>query len=105
MALADRVSVGAIASAAGIKAADVKRVGSSYTEFDFSGTPHRVHLARLADIAAALKEALEERERAEEQLRVDVEEALSSGQCDLFRVAAVVAVTAERVRELLRRAS
>lgn len=103
MALADRVPVCAIATAAQIKAADVRRVGSCYTEFDYSGTPARVHLARLSAIASELQRALVERGHAEEQLRSDIEEALNSGQCDVFRVAAVAAVPAERVRDLLRR--
>lgn len=104
MALADRVPARAIADVTGMKAIDVKRVAGSMIHAEFTGTPAGIHLERLEAITAKLAAAGEERERAEKQLLLDAQEALESGECDVFRVAAVANMTAERVRELLRRA-
>lgn len=103
MALADRVPARAIAEVTGMKAIDVKRVAGSMIHAEFTGTPASIHLERLAAITSKLAAANEERERAERQLLMDAQEALESGECDVFRVAAAANMTAERVRELLRR--
>lgn len=102
MALADRVPARAIAEVTGMKAIDVKRVAGSMMQVEFTGTPAGVHLERLAAISAKLTEAIDERERAERRLLSDAQDALQSGACDVFRVAAVTNMTAERVRELIR---
>lgn len=103
VALADRVPARAIAKVTGMKAIDVKRVAGSMMHVEFTGTPADVHLERLAAITAKLAEAVDERERAERQLLSDAQDALQSGACDVFRVAAVTNMTAERVRELIRK--
>ncbi len=103
-ALADRVPARAIADVTGMKAIDVKRVAGSMLHVEYAGLPASVHLDRLTAITSELTTALSEREHAEQQLLLDAQEALESGECDVFRVAAAASMTAERVRELLRRA-
>lgn len=101
-ASAARVPVAAIAAATGLKLTDVKKIGSGYSDSHVAGASREQHLAGLAEIAGQLLEAVEEKAAAEGQFRADVVEALRSGQADVFRIAALTAVTAERLREITR---
>ncbi|PRB41058.1 hypothetical protein CQ038_14760 [Arthrobacter sp. MYb51] len=104
-ALADKVPLSAISTVVGIRAADVKRLGGAYQDLHFSGVRHDWHLTRLAAIVRQLDAALEDKEQSAQKLRCDVLEGLESGRMDIFRVAALTALPAERIRELMRPAA
>lgn len=101
-ALADKVSLSAIAGVVGIRAADVKRLGGAYQDLHFSGVRHDWHLSRLSAVVRQLDGALEDKERSAQKLRCDVLEGMESGRIDIFRVAALTALPVERIRELMR---
>lgn len=104
-ALADKVSLSAISTVVGIRATDVKRIGGAYQDLHFSGNRHDWHLTRLSAIVRQLDAALEDKEQSAQKLRCDVLEGLESGRLDIFRVAALTALPAERIRELMRPAA
>ncbi|KRE68675.1 hypothetical protein ASG92_02130 [Arthrobacter sp. Soil736] len=101
-ALTARVPVAAIAAITGLKLTDVKKIGKGHSDSYVAGVSREQHLAGLAEIAGQLLEAVEEKATAERKFRADVVEALRSGQLDVFRIAALTAVTAERLREITR---
>ncbi|MFF2840615.1 hypothetical protein [Paenarthrobacter sp. NPDC057981] len=101
-ALADKVSLAAVSAVVGIRATDVKRLGGAYQDLHFSGVQPEWHLSGLAAIVRQLEDALQDKERGVERLRVDVLEGLESGRMDIFRVAALTALPADRIRELIR---
>lgn len=100
-ALTDRVSVATVASATGLKLTEVKKIGKGYSEY-VSGVSREQHVAGLVAITNQLLKNMNDKVSAERQFRADVVEALRGGQMDVFRVAALTAVTAERLRELTR---
>ena len=99
-ALADRVSLSAISEVVGIRAADVKRLAGAYRGLHYSGALQEWHLAGLAAIVRQLDAALEDKEQGTRKLRCDVIEGL--GHMDIFRVAALTGLPAERIREVAR---
>lgn len=101
-ALADKVSLAAVSAVVGIRATDVKRLGGAYQDLHFSGVQPEWHLSGLVAIVRQLEDALQDKERGVERLRVDVLEGLESGRMDIFRVAALTALPADRIRELIR---
>lgn len=101
-ALTGGVPLARIAAATRLRLADIRRIGDGYSEYYGSGISREQHIAALAAIAGELEEIREERDRAERQFCADVVEALRGGNIDVFRVAALTAVTAERLRELTR---
>ncbi|MFJ5958912.1 hypothetical protein ACIQC5_23470 [Paenarthrobacter sp. NPDC092416] len=104
-ALADKVSLAALSAIVGIRAADVKRLGGAYQDLHFSGARQEWHLSGLDAIVRQLDAALEDKEAGVQRLRGDVIESLESGRMDIFRVAALTALPAERIRELMRPAA
>ncbi|MBT8160908.1 MULTISPECIES: hypothetical protein [Arthrobacter] len=104
-ALADKVSLSAISTVVGIRAADVKRLGGAYRDHHYPGAEPAVHLARLAAIVRQMDEALEHKESCLRRLRGDALKGLQSGLMDVFRIAALTSLPAERVRELIRPAT
>ncbi|MFK4639417.1 MULTISPECIES: hypothetical protein [Micrococcaceae] len=101
-ALADKVSLSAISTVVGIRAADVKRLAGAYQDLHFSGVRHDWHLTRLFTVVRQLDAALEDKEQTAQKLRCDILEGLESGRMDIFRIAALTALPAERIRELMR---
>ncbi|MFJ4171444.1 hypothetical protein ACIPY3_18225 [Paenarthrobacter sp. NPDC089714] len=101
-ALADKVSLAAVSAVVGIRAADVKRLGGAYQDLHFSGAQQEWHLSGLQAVVRQLDAALEEKERSVESLRRDVVEGLEAGHLDIFRIAALTSLPAERIRELIR---
>lgn len=104
-ALADKVSLSAMSGVVGIRVADVKRLGGAYQDIHYSGAQPEWHLAGLAAIVRQLDVALDEKEESVQRLRGDILEGLESGRMDIFRIAALTALPAERIRELLRPAA
>lgn len=101
-AMADRVPLSSISDVVGIRATDVKRLGRAYQELDFSGAPPEWHLSGLRAITDQLNAALAEKELGARKLRDDVLEGLEAAAMDIFRIAALTALPAERIRELVR---
>ncbi|MFJ4029696.1 hypothetical protein ACIPWF_20330 [Paenarthrobacter sp. NPDC089989] len=101
-ALADKVSLAAVSAVVGIRAADVKRLGGAYQDLHFSGAPQEWHLSGLAAVAKQLEAALKDKEQSVESLRSDVLQCLEAGHMDVFRIAALTSLPAERIRELIR---
>lgn len=101
-ALTGGVPVARIAAATGLRLTDVRNIGEGYSDYYGSGISREQHVTGLAAIAGELEKIKEERDRAERQFSADVVEALRGGRIDVFRVAALTAVTAERLRELTR---
>ncbi|MFF1831825.1 hypothetical protein [Paenarthrobacter sp. NPDC058040] len=101
-ALADKVSLAAVSAVVGIRATDVKRLGGAYQDLHFSGAQQEWHLSVLAAIVRQLEGAMEDKERSVERLRSDVLEGLETGRLDVFRIAALTSLPAERIRELIR---
>ncbi|MGP0223251.1 hypothetical protein [Paenarthrobacter sp. NCHU4564] len=101
-ALADKVSPAAVSAVVGIRATDVKRLGGAYQDLHFSGAQQDWHLAGLSAIVRQLNAALEDKDKCVQQLRRDVLAGLQKGSLDIFRVAALTSLPAERIRELIR---
>ncbi|MFE4196720.1 hypothetical protein ACFRJ9_12700 [Paenarthrobacter sp. NPDC056912] len=104
-ALADKVSLAAVAAVVGIRAANVKRLGGAYQDLHYSGAHQEWHLAGLVALVRQLEAAMGDKEQCVERLRSDVLKGLESGRMDVFRVAALTALPAERIRELMRPAA
>jgi hypothetical protein len=92
-ALMGRVPAAAIAAATGLKLTEIRKIGRAYAD---SYAPD------LSGLVEELRAIEDEKESAERQLRADVVDVLRSGKMDVFRIAALTAVTAERLRELTR---
>jgi hypothetical protein len=101
-ALTGRVPAAVIAATTGLKLTEVKKIGRAYSDSYFPDLSREQHVAVLSALADELRTVEEEKERAERQLRADVVDVLRSGKMDVFRIAALTAVTAERLRELTR---
>jgi hypothetical protein len=101
-ALADKVPLATVSKIVGIRASDVKRLGGAYQDLDFSGFPEEWHIAVLSAAVRRLDRALAEKQRSVHELRADVLVGLEQGGMDLFRIAALTALPAERIRELIR---
>ncbi|HKS02701.1 MAG TPA: hypothetical protein VJS86_13590, partial [Arthrobacter sp.] len=101
-ALTGRVPAAAIAATTGLKLTEIKKIGRAYSDSYAPDFSREQHLAGLAALAEQLRAVEDEKESAERQLRADVVDVLRSGKMDVFRIAALTAVTAERLRELTR---
>jgi hypothetical protein len=102
-ALADGVPVAAIAGAAGVNKFDVRRrVGAGYTELQPAGWPAQAHLTAILEKAQALTDAMEHKSELETRRRSLTVMALKTDQLDLFEVASLAAVPAERIRSEMR---
>ncbi len=102
-ALADGVPVAAIAAAAGVNKCDVRRrIGGGYLELGPAGWPAQAHLAAVRQKAQALAEAMEHKSELEARRRSLTVMALKTDQLDLFEVASLAAVPAERIRSEMR---
>jgi hypothetical protein len=101
-AVAGGVPAEAVAAATGLKITEVRKIGRAFSESYFPDLSRGQHLAGLAALAEQLQTVLEEKESADRKLRADVVEVLRSGEMDVFRIAALTAVTADRLRELTR---
>ncbi len=102
-ALADGVPVAAIAAAAGVNKVDVRRqMGAGYTELQPAGWPAEAHLRAIRGKAQALADAVEHKAELETRRRSLTVTALKTGQLDLFEVASLAAVPAERIRSEMR---
>ncbi|APX01239.1 MULTISPECIES: hypothetical protein [Arthrobacter] len=101
-ALTGRVPAAAIAATTGLKLTEVKKLGRAYSDSYAPDLSREQHVAVLSALAEQLRAVEEEKESAERQLRADVVDVLRSGKMDVFRIAALTAVTAERLRELTR---
>lgn len=101
-ALTGRVPASAIATATGLKLTEIKKLGRAYPDAYYPEVSREQHVAGLSALAEELRTVEQEKESAERQLRDDVVDALRSGKMDLFRIAALTAITADRLRELTR---
>ena len=101
-ALAGGVPVARIAAATRLRPTDVRSLGEGYADDYGAGVSRDQHVAALAVIAGELEKITEERDHAERRFSGEVVEALRGGHFDIFRIAALTAVTAERLRELTR---
>jgi hypothetical protein len=101
-AVAGGVPAAAVAAATGLKITEVRKTGRAFSESHIPGLSREQHVAGLVALAEQLQRVIEEKERAERQLRADVVQVLRSGEMDIFRIAALTAVTADRLRELTR---
>jgi hypothetical protein len=102
-ALADGVPVAAIAGAAGVNKSDVRRrIGAGYTELQPTGWPAEAHLTAVGMKAQALADAMEHKSELEARRRSLTVMALKTDQLDLFEVASLAAVPAERIRNEMR---
>lgn len=101
-AVTEGVPVAKIAAITGLRLTDVKKIGQCYAESYVSGVSREQHVDGLRDIAEQLVRLTDEKSAAERQFREDVVRVLRGGQMDVFRVAALTAVTAERLREITR---
>lgn len=102
-ALADRIPVTAVAEAAGVNKFDVRRrLGAAYTELQPAGWPAAAHLRTIRDAAQALAEAARHKGELETRRRALSVMALKTSQLDLFEVASLAAVPAERIRSEMR---
>jgi hypothetical protein len=102
-ALADGVQVAAIADAAGVNKFDLRRrIGAGYTELQPAGWPAEAHLAAIRGKAQALADAMEHKSELEARRRSLTVMALKTDQLDLFEVASLAAVPAERIRSEMR---
>ncbi len=84
---------------------DVKRLGGAYQDLHFSGARQEWHLSALDGIVRQLDAALKDKEASVQRLCWDVREGLESGFMDIFRISALTALPAERLRELMRTGS
>jgi hypothetical protein len=102
-ALADGVPVAAIAGAAGVNKFDVRRrIGAGYTELQPTGWAAEAHLAGVRAKALALADAMKHKSELEIRRRSLTVMALKTDQLDLFEVASLAAVPAERIRREMR---
>lgn len=102
-ALADGVPLAAIAAAAGVNKFDVRRrIGVGYLELEPAGWPAGAHLEVIRAKAQALAEAMERKSELEARRRSLTVMALKTDQLDLFEVASLAAVPAERIRSEMR---
>jgi hypothetical protein len=102
-ALADGVPVAAIAAAAGVNKFEVRRpMGAGYTELQPTGWPAKAHLAAVRAKAQALADAMKHKSELEARRRSLTVMALKTNQLDLFEVASLAAVPAERIRSEMR---
>jgi adenine/guanine phosphoribosyltransferase-like PRPP-binding protein len=101
-AVAGGVPAAAVAAATGLKITEVKKTGKAFAESYVPDLSREQHVAGLAALAEQLQAVIAEKESAERQLRADVVDVLRSGEMDVFRIAALTAVTADRLRELTR---
>jgi hypothetical protein len=102
-ALADGVQVAAIAEAAVVNKFDVRRrVGAGYTELQPAGWSAQAHLTAILEKAQALADAMEHKSELEARRRSLTVMALKTHQLDLFEVASLAAVPAERIRSEMR---
>lgn len=101
-AVAGGVQTAAIAAATGLKITEVKKTAKAFSESYVPDLPREQHVALLAALAKQLQMVIEEKESADRQLRADVVDVLRNGEMDVFRIAALTAVTADRLRELTR---
>ncbi|MFE4541486.1 hypothetical protein [Arthrobacter sp. NPDC056727] len=101
-ALTGRVPAAAIAGTTGLKVTEVKKIARAYSDSYAPEFSREQHVAGLSALAEQLRTVEEEKASAERQLRTDVVDVLRSGKMDVFRIAALTAVTAERLRELTR---
>jgi hypothetical protein len=102
-ALADRVPVAAVAEAAGVSKFDVRRrLGAGYADLEPAGWPAEEHLQRIRSAAGNLDEAARHKEELETRRRSLSVMALKTDQLDLFEVASLAAVPAERIRSEMR---
>ncbi|QSZ54027.1 hypothetical protein RI444_09440 [Paenarthrobacter sp. AT5] len=101
-ALADKVSATTVATVVGIRVTDVKRLAGAYQDLHFSGAQPEWHLSVLTSVVRQLEQALQDKERSVARLRGDVMEGLGSAGLDIYRVAALTSLPADRIRELLR---
>jgi hypothetical protein len=102
-ALADGVPVAAIAGAAGVNKFDVRRrIGAGYTELQPTGWPVEAHLTTVLAKALALADAMKHKSELEARRRSLTVMALKTDQLDLFEVASLAAVPAERIRREMR---
>jgi hypothetical protein len=102
-ALADGVPVAVIAEAAGVNKFDVRRrIGAGYTELQPAGWPAQEHLRAARKKAQALADAIEHKSELEARRRSLTVMALKTDQLDLFEVASLAGVPAERIRSEMR---
>lgn len=102
-ALADAVPVAAIAAAAGVNKFDVRRrIGAGYAELQPAGWPVETHLHAIRGKAQALSDAMGHKSELEARRRSLTVMALKTNQLDLFEVASLAAVPAERIRSDIR---
>jgi len=102
-ALADGVQVAAIAGAAGVNKFDVRhRVGAGYLELQPAGWPPQAHLTAIREKAQTLADAMKHKSELEARRRSLTVMALKTDQLDLFEVASLAAVPAERIRSEMR---
>jgi hypothetical protein len=101
-ALTGGVPAAAVAATTGLKLTEIKKIGRAYADSYDPDLSREQHIAGLSALAEELQTIENEKESAERQLRADVVDVLQSGKMDVFRIAALTAVTAERLRELTR---
>ncbi|MFE4833868.1 hypothetical protein ACFRAU_04205 [Arthrobacter sp. NPDC056691] len=101
-AVAGGVPAAAVSAATGLKITEVKKTAKAFSESYVPELSREQHVAGLAALAEQLQTVIEAKESAERQLRADVVDVLRSGTMDVFRIAALTAVTADRLRELTR---
>jgi hypothetical protein len=102
-ALADGVPVAAIAGAARVNKFDVRRrIGAGHTELQPTGWPAEAHLTTVRAKAQALADAMNHKSELETRRRSLTVMALKTDQLDLFEVASLAAVPAERIRREMR---
>jgi hypothetical protein len=102
-ALADGLRVARIAAASGVNQLDVgRRIGAGYTKLQPAGWPADAHLRTIRGHAAALAGAIEHKSLLEVRRRSLTVIALKTDQLDLFEVASLAAVPAERIRSEMR---
>jgi hypothetical protein len=101
-AVAGGVQAAAVAAATGLKITEVKKTAKAFSDSHVPELTREQHVALLAALAEQLRTVIEEKESADRQLRADVVDTLRSGEMDVFRIAALTAITADRLRELTR---
>lgn len=102
-ALADRIPVTAVAEAAGVNKFDVRRrLGAAVAELQPAGWAAVTHLRAIREAAEALAEASRHKGELETRRRTLSVMALKTDQLDLFEVASLAAVPAERIRSEMR---
>jgi hypothetical protein len=101
-AIVGGVPVAAVSATSELKLTEVRKIAGAFSESYNPELSREQLLAELDALAEQLRTVNDEKERAERQLRADIVAVLRTGEMDIFRIAALTAVTTDRLREITR---